>query len=557
MRSVRRSGCDPAAVAPRTLRRMGLSVLGPLRLDARSGPVPVSGRKTRQSLALLALAAPRPLSVDALAARLWDEPPPSAVKTVQAHVSRARAALAASGRAGVLRGGPQGYHLDSDPAGLDVLAVEDLRRRARLAALAEDDRAAAELLYRARRLWRGEPECPATALGEAERARWVEEHLLLVEDHLDAVVAAGSPAEAVAELEALTAAHPLRERMWGLRMTALYHCGRQADALRAYREARRTLVEEVGVEPGPQLQALAAAVLDQSIPAPSASAAPAPPPVVSADVPRYAASDGGHVAYGCFGTGSVEVLLLNATFVPVDAYLEEPHLAAAVAGLAEGRRVIALDRRGLGLSDPITTVPTIAEWVADAVAVLDAAAAGPVHVLANFDTTMVALLLAATHPDRVATLTLVNGHARLTRSADYPYGEAEPDMTDVLRGIHTPGAPPPVDVLGWIAPSVADDPRFRAWWEAVGRRGASPRTAALVHEVMRTGDVRAVLPQVRAPALVVSRLQCPSHDPGHGRYLAEHLPDAVLVEYPDPNGPWYLGDTRRILAEFAQFTRGT
>jgi hypothetical protein len=74
---------------------------------------------------------------------------------------------------------------------------------------------------------------------------------------------------------------------------------------------------------------------------------------------------------------------------------------------------------------------------------------------------------------------------------------------------------------------------------------------------MRTGDVRAVLPRVRAPVLVVSRLQCPSHDPGHGRYLAEHLPDAVLVEYPDPNGPWYLGDTGRVLAEFTQFIRGT
>jgi DNA-binding SARP family transcriptional activator/pimeloyl-ACP methyl ester carboxylesterase len=535
---------------------MGLSALGPLRIDGPTGPVPVTGRKTRQVLALLALAAPRPLSVDALAARLWDEPPPSAVKTVQAHVSRARSALAASGDAGVLRGGPAGYHLGSDPAGLDVLAVADLRRRARLAALAGDDQGAAELLQQARRLWRGEPECPATALGEAERARWAEEHLVLVEDHLDAVVAAGSAADAVAELEALTAVHPLRERMWGLRMTALYHCGRQADALRAYRVARRTLVAEVGVEPGPQLQALAAAVLDQSLPAPAAPATSPIPAAVAADVPRYTLAAGGHVAYGCYGTGPVDVLLLNATFVPVDAYLEEPHLAAAVAGLAEGRRVIAIDRRGLGLSDPITTVPTVADWVADAVAVLDAAAAGPVHVLANFDTTMVALQLAATHPDRVATVTLVNGFVRLTATADYPYGEAEPEMTDVLRGIHTPGTPPPVDVLGWIAPSVADDPRFRAWWEAVGRRGASPGTAALVHEAMRTGDVRAALPRVRTPALVVSRLQCPSYDPGHGRYLAEHLPDAVLVEYPDPNGPWYLGDTGRVLAEFAQFIRG-
>ncbi len=531
---------------------MALSALGPLRLDGPAGLVPVVGRKTREVLTLLALAAPRPLSVSALAARLWDEPPPSAVKTVQGHVSRVRSALAASGRAGVLRGGPAGYHLESDASGLDVLAVDELRRRARVAALAGDDRTAADLLHRARLLWRGEPECPDTGLGEAERARWTEEHLLLVEDHLAAVVAAGSPADAVAELEALTAAHPLRERLWGLRMTALYHCGRQADALQVFRDARRTLVAEVGVEPGPQLQALATAVLDHTLPAPAAPATPVPA-TVSADVPRYAASGGGHVAYGCYGTGPVDVLLLNPTFVPVDAYLEQPHLAAAVSGLADGRRVIALDRRGLGLSDPVATAPTVEEWVQDVVAVLDATAAAPVHVLANFDTAMVALLLAATHPARVATLTLVNGYARLTAAEGYPHGEPEPELSDVLRGIRTPGAPPPVDVLDWIAPSVAGDARFRQWWDAVGRRGASPRSAALVHESMRRGDVRAALSRVVAPVLVVSRLRCASHDPGHARYLTEHLPDATLVEYPDPNGPWYLGDTGRVLAEFTRF----
>jgi len=537
---------------------VALSVLGPLRLDGPAGLVAIPGRKAREVLTLLALAAPRPLSVWALADRLWDDPPPSAVKTVQGHVSRVRSALAAvDGDAAALQGGPAGYQLVLGVEQLDILAVDELRRRARVTALAGDDHGAAQLLHRARQLWRGEPELPTTGGGEGERARLAEEHLLLVEDHLAAVVAAGFSADAAGELEALTAAHPLRERLWGLRMEALYRSGRQADALQAYRAVRRLLMEQVGVEPGPELRALEAAILDHLVPG-LAAAAIQPTPAVTAvpvDVPRYADASGVHVAYGTYGDGPTDVLLLNPTFVPVDAYLEEPHLAQAVARLATGRRVIALDRRGLGLSDPVSPAapPTIEQWVQDAVAVLDASGATRVHVLANGDTALVALLLAATHPDRVATLTLVNGYARPTTCVDYPHGDP-PSIDDVLREIRTPGAHPVVDVLSWIAPSVAGDARFRTWWDAVGRRGASPRTAELFHRLVVQADVRGVLHRITSPVLVLSRLECASYDPGHGRYLAEHLPEASLVEHTDPDGPWFLGDVTQILEQFEAFT---
>ncbi|MGH3615324.1 MAG: BTAD domain-containing putative transcriptional regulator [Pseudonocardia sp.] len=539
---------------------MPLSVLGPLRLDGPAGAVAVRDRKTREVLTLLALVAPRPLSVRALADRLWDEPPPSAVKTVQGHVSRVRSALAiALGDAGAVQGGPAGYRLALDAEQVDVLAVDELRRRARITALAGDDHGAVQLLLRARQKWRGESELPLTAAGEAERARLMEDHLLLVEDHLAAVVTAGSAADVVGELEALTAAHPLRERLWGLRMEALYRCGRQAEALGVYRTVRRLLVDEIGVEPGPELRALEAVVLGHGAlgagAAPTASTAVA----VSVDVPRYVDASGVHVAYGTYGDGPIDVLLLNPTFIPVDAYLEEPHLARAVAELAARRRVIALDRRGLGLSDPVSpaTPPTIEQWVQDAVAVLEGCTArgspAPVHVLANGDTGLVALLLAATHPDRVATLTLVNCYARLTSCADYPHGDP-PTIDDVLREIRTPGVRPTTDVLSWIAPSVAEDARFRKWWDAVGRRGASPRTAELIHRLLVEADVRHVLHHVAAPVLLLSRLDCASYDPGHGRYLSEHLPRAILAEHSDPDGPWFLGDVGWIIEQFAAFT---
>jgi pimeloyl-ACP methyl ester carboxylesterase len=216
--------------------------------------------------------------------------------------------------------------------------------------------------------------------------------------------------------------------------------------------------------------------------------------------------------------------------------------------------VIALDRRGLGLSDPVTgpASPTIAQWVQDTVAVLEAARAAPVHVLANGDTGLVALLLAATHADRVATLTLVNCYARMTSCVDYPYGDP-PSIDDVLREIRTPGGRPAVDVLTWIAPSVAGDARFRAWWDTIGRRGASPRTAELFHRMLLVADVRDVLAAVSRPVLILSRLGCASNDPGHGRYLLEHLPGATLAESACPDGPWFLGNVDWVLERFAAF----
>jgi DNA-binding SARP family transcriptional activator len=526
---------------------LSVAVLGPLRVEGPGGRVGVGDRKTREVLTLLALAAPRPVSVPALSAVLWDEPPRSAVKTVQAHVSRARTAVG-----GAVSGGPAGYALDPARVDLDVAAAGELRRRARVAALSGDDHGAAELLGRARERWRGEPELPSTSAGEAERARWVEERLLLVEDHVAAVVAAGDGRAVLGELEALTAEHPLRERLWALRMEALYRSGRQADALAAYRTVRRVLRDELGVEPGPALRALEAAVLAHALPErpPAARSDRADPLPLTG--PRYAESGGAHVAYAVFGAGPVDVLLLNPTFVPVDAYTEDPHLAAAVRGLAAGRRVIALDRRGTGLSDPLS--PSLEAWVADAVAVLDACGAGRVHVLANADTALVALPLAAEHPDRVVSVTLVNGYARLTRTEDYPHGEP-PSVADTLAEIRATAHRPSVDVLSWIAPSVAADARFRAWWDATGRRGASPGSAAALHRLLVGADVRHVLPRVTAPVLLISRTGCASHDPGHDDYLLTHLPTARVVTYPDPDGPWFLGDTGRVLAEFAAFTR--
>ena len=250
------------------------------------------------------------------------------------------------------------------------------------------------------------------------------------------------------------------------------------------------------------------------------------------------------------------MLLLNPTFLPVDAYREEAHLADAVGRLAAGRRVVAFDRSGLGLSDPVApdAPPSVAQWAADAVAVLDAAGADRVHVLANADTGMIALHLAAEHPDRVASVTVVNPYARPTVGDGYPHGEPA-SVEDVLRGIRTPGARPPVDVLTWIAPAVADDARFRAWWDAAGRRGASPRTAGLAHRAIVDGRrARPAPPRHRAGAAALAR-RLPVARPRPRPLARRPPPPRDPREHPDPNGVWFLGDVDWVLARFAAFAR--
>jgi DNA-binding SARP family transcriptional activator len=152
---------------------MGLAVLGPVRLDGPAGPVAIEGRKARQLLTVLALAAPRPMSLDSLTRSLWDDPPPAAAKTVQAHLSRLRTALAAARpRVGSLTGSTAGYRLVADAGALDVLVVDDLRRQARLASLRGDDQEAETLLRQTRELWHGDPRCRRPSAAAPRAIGW-------------------------------------------------------------------------------------------------------------------------------------------------------------------------------------------------------------------------------------------------------------------------------------------------------------------------------------------------------------------------------------------------
>ncbi|HZD17976.1 MAG TPA: AfsR/SARP family transcriptional regulator, partial [Actinomycetota bacterium] len=215
---------------------MRFRVLGPVEASGETGPIALGGPKQRLVLAHLVLAANRIVTREALIDALWGEEPPGAARgTLQAYVSRLRSALGAER----IEGRPPGYALRAEPEEIDALRFEMLVHEARRT-LPLDPRAAADLLAQAEALWRG------PALGDlssepslqGEIARLDELRSSASEDRIVAELELGRHTKLVSELEALTSRHPLRERLWGHLMLALYRSGRQGEALSVFDRAR-------------------------------------------------------------------------------------------------------------------------------------------------------------------------------------------------------------------------------------------------------------------------------------------------------------------------------
>jgi DNA-binding SARP family transcriptional activator len=237
---------------------MNFRLLGPLEVAERDRPLSLGGVKQRSVLAVLLLHANEVVSTDHLIDELWgDAPPARASKTIQVYMSRLRKELGADRL--VTR--PPGYQLLVQAGELDLARFEQLSDEARTAGPEE----ASSKLQEALALWHGPAlaDLAYEAFAQAEVARLEEMRLAVVEQRIDAELALGRHAEVVGDLEALVRRHPLRERLRGQLMLALYRSARQAEALEVYRAARRELAEELGLEPSDQLQRMEQAILLQ------------------------------------------------------------------------------------------------------------------------------------------------------------------------------------------------------------------------------------------------------------------------------------------------------
>ncbi|MDG4831498.1 BTAD domain-containing putative transcriptional regulator [Solwaraspora sp. WMMD1047] len=282
-------------------------VLGPVELLIRcaSGvrPVPLGGPRQRALFGLLALRTPAIVAVPALIDGLWgDHPPATAVKTLHAHVAYLRRALGAVGRRELIGTRAPGYALRTDAGHVDAYRFEELSRRGRAALAAGSADQAAALLGEALRLWRGDPlsDCPVGEWVRAEATRLEAARLQVAEEYYTAELGRGRHGSVVADLAAMTARHPLRERPWELLMIAQYRCGRQGDALDAYRRARAALVSELGVEPGRTLRGLEQAILRGDHGRLAAALAPPAPPTTrpAAGQPQSVPSEFGPSEFG-------------------------------------------------------------------------------------------------------------------------------------------------------------------------------------------------------------------------------------------------------------------
>ena len=231
---------------------MEFAVLGPLEVTTDDGPIPVGRGKQRALLALLIVNAGRVVPTERLIDELWgDRPPATAGTALQVYVSKLRKTLGAA----VITTRDPGYVLGAPPDAVDLHRFEALVVQAR----GQEPARAAELLRSALALWRG-PALADVELGEVG-ARLDELRIAALEERIELELALARHGELVSELEALVREHPLRERLRAQLMLALYRSGRQAEALDAYRAARRALVEELGIEPSDRLQRLEQSIL--------------------------------------------------------------------------------------------------------------------------------------------------------------------------------------------------------------------------------------------------------------------------------------------------------
>jgi predicted ATPase/DNA-binding SARP family transcriptional activator len=236
------------------------SLLGPLSVTFNGEPIALGGQKRRALLAVLLLEPNQVVSRDRLIDALWgEEPPDTARNTIQVYVSQLRKLLPD----GMLETAPPGYRLAVGTDAIDLFEFVRLSEEGRTALATGDAARAADTLRNALALWHGAPlaDLPWEPFAQAEIVRLEELRLAAHEDRIDADLALGRHGQLVGELEGLVAEHPLRERLRGQLMLALYRSGRQADALAVYQRARRTLVDELGIEPGESLRQLERAIL--------------------------------------------------------------------------------------------------------------------------------------------------------------------------------------------------------------------------------------------------------------------------------------------------------
>ncbi|TMM18489.1 MAG: adenylate/guanylate cyclase domain-containing protein [Actinobacteria bacterium] len=270
---------------------------------------------------------------------------------------------------------------------------------------------------------------------------------------------------------------------------------------------------------------------------------------------RYARSGGVHIAYQVFGEGDLDLVLVPGFVTHVELVWEHEPAARILEGLASFARVISFDRRGSGLSDPVSDAPTLEQRMDDVRAVMEAAGSERAALVGLSEGVPMSILFAATYPQRVLALVCSGGMARATYAEDYPWGTPTQALVQSGEELILPnwGDGSMIEVS---SPSQADNAEARAFYGRLERSIASPGMLSALTQMFLDLDVREVVPSVHAPALILHRSRDRLVNVHHGRWLAEHMPNARMVEFEGDDHTFWYESAEEWLGEVQEFLTG-
>jgi DNA-binding winged helix-turn-helix (wHTH) protein/pimeloyl-ACP methyl ester carboxylesterase len=279
------------------------------------------------------------------------------------------------------------------------------------------------------------------------------------------------------------------------------------------------------------------------------------PALLTGSPTRYARSGDVNIAYQVIGDGPFDLVFVMGWVSHLEYFWAEPSFARFLRRLASFSRLILFDKRGTGLSDRVTALPTLEQRMDDVRAVMDAVGSERAALLGISEGGPMCSLFAATYPEKTLALVMIGTYARRLRAPDYPWGPTKAEHEAFLDEIQRDWGGPVG--LGARAPSKLADKTFRDWWATYIRMGASPGAAVKLTRMNADIDVRGVLPSVRVPTLVLHRTGDQTLKVDEGRHVAERIPGARFVELPGIDHLPFVGDQDAILDEIEGFLTGS
>jgi pimeloyl-ACP methyl ester carboxylesterase len=270
---------------------------------------------------------------------------------------------------------------------------------------------------------------------------------------------------------------------------------------------------------------------------------------------HYARSGDVNIAYQVLGEGPRDLVMVSGYVSNIEVIWEEPMLARFLTRLASCARLIVFDKRGTGLSDRDTDMPSLEVRMDDVRAVMDAAGSERAVLFGISEGGAMCMLFAATYPERCTGLVMAGAYARRAWASDHPWGLSNEQFsawTEVIR--RDWGSPAGIEQR---APSMAADPAYREWWARLFRLSASPRAAEMIVNLLRDIDVRHILPTIRVPTLILHATKEATIDVRDARYMAERIVGAKLVELPGADHLPWLANADAAFEEIAEFLTGT